>query len=256
MSETAPKSESTYSATSSEAAASEGRSDGSVTRKKTAARPAPRLRARLLRRRVVAAQPRRREQEDVRVGRERQREQRSPVPRDLGKRLHAERLEQLLEQAARRERSEQGERGDEARDHERERRGEPPEPAAREVGPHHEPRERNADRERGQRRPQRRGAAVSTTSSTRRVERDERARVRVRGRGAEREVDERKRRRGADERRGGNEQERCASARRRDRGRRAGAAPGRAHLTKPTSSRSRTAFWRSAASRPRRTSAP
>ena len=212
MSETAPKSERTYSATSSEAAASEGRSDGSVTRKNTL-EPARAEAARGLLRgrdRRSADPPRR---AGRRTGRSRAsaRRGRPSSPLSSGTRLDAERLERLLEQAARGERAEEREGGDEARDHERERGREAPEPPAREGRS-----ERRATRAGRRRRarprrrpaPSRRGVddeleRVSNGTSARAAASAESAAVH--------EVDERKRRR---------------DARRAPRRRRAGAARG------------------------------
>ena len=149
MSETAPKSDRTYRATSSAAAASEGRSDGSVTRRKHLEPAGAEAARRLLRGGIDAPQARRGQEEHIRVGRERQGEQRAPVAVQLGNGLDAERLERLLEQAARSERAEERERGHEARDDERERGSEPPEPPAGQIRANDEPGERNADGQRG-----------------------------------------------------------------------------------------------------------
>ena len=176
----------------------------------------------LLRRGIDASQARRGKEENIRVGRERQGEQSTPVPVQLGNGLDAERLERLLEQAARSERAEERERGDEARDDEWERGGEAPEPPAGQIRANDEPGERDAD---GQCRGHDPGAEQG--GGDHELDRgrhgDERPGVRVGGECPQSEVCERERRRARDDAGDQDEEERRATAGRRVRGRRAAA---------------------------------
>jgi hypothetical protein len=108
----------------------------------------PKSPRRLLCRRVDAAQAGRREEVDVRVRRERERDECAPVSGHLRDPVHAERLEHLLEKASRGESSEERERRDEARDDERKRCRQTPDAASRQIRAHDEPSERDADDER------------------------------------------------------------------------------------------------------------
>ena len=98
--------------------------------------------------RVHAPQSRGGEEVHVRIRGQRERHERTPVAGHLGEALDADRLERLLDESARGERTEQGERRHEARDHERKRCGEAPQAAARQIGAHDQPGERDADDER------------------------------------------------------------------------------------------------------------
>ncbi len=102
----------------------------------------------LLRRGIDASQTRRREEVHVRKRGERERDERSPVAGHLREAIDSDRLEHLLDETTWGERSEQGERCDEARDDERKRRREAPQPPSRQIGADDEPGERHADDER------------------------------------------------------------------------------------------------------------
>jgi hypothetical protein len=110
----------------------------------------PQAPRRLLERGIELPQRRAREEKHIRIGGERQREERPPVTGDIGKPLDPERVPQ---QPAGAERPQQAEGGDVARDHERQGRGDRPHSPPRKVRSGHEPGQRDGDEKRCDRDP-------------------------------------------------------------------------------------------------------